>query len=96
MKVIWTLKALKTYFDVSDYLQNNWGDNVVRNFSLEVEKIIREIQVNPKMFEASKRYKKVRKGFVTQHNTLFYRVKSNVIELLIFWDNRQDDKKCQY
>jgi len=98
MKIIWTLRALKTYFKVSDYLQEAWGDTIVRNFALEVEKVIGEIQVHPKMFEASKRYENVRKGFVTEHNTLFYRIKprKKEIELLIFWDNRQDDKKRQY
>ena len=98
MEVTWTLRALKTYFIVSDYLQETWGDTVVRNFALEVEKVIREIQKHPEMFEVSKRYKNVRKGFVTEYNTLFYRIKprKKEIELLIFWDNRQDDKKRQY
>ena len=98
MKIIWTLRALKTYFKVSDYLQEAWGDTIVRNFALEVEKVINEIQVHPKMFEASKRYKNVRKGLITEHNTLFYRIKprKKEIELLIFWDNRQDDKNRQY
>ena len=98
MKIIWTLRALKTYFKVSDYLQEEWGETVVRNFALEVEKVIGEMQSHPKMFEVSKRYKNVRKGCVTEHNTLFYRIKprKKEIELLIFWDNRQDDKKRQY
>jgi len=98
MRVTWTLRALKTYFNVSDYLQEAWGDAVVKSFALEVEKLIREIQEHPEMFEASKRYKNVRKGFVTEYNTVFYRIKlrKKEIELLIFWDNRQDDKKRQY
>jgi plasmid stabilization system protein ParE len=98
MNLIWSLRALKTYFKVSDYLQEEWGDSVVRNFAGEVEKLIREIQENPLMFEVSKKYKNVRKGFVTEHNTMFYRVKSKKeeIEILIFWDNRQDDKRRPY
>jgi len=56
------------------------------------------IKEAPYIFEASKKYKDVRKGFVTEHNTLYYRMRpgKKEIELLIFWDNRQDDKKRPY
>ncbi len=89
---------MNTYFKVSDYLEKEWNETVVRNFANEVENFIRNIINNPEMFEVSKRYKNVRKGFVTKHNTLFYRIKprKKEIELLIFWDNRQDDKKRKY
>lgn len=98
MTVIWTFRALKTYFKVSDYLQNEWGGKVVRNFADEVEKVIKEILENPYMFEVSKKYKNVRKGHVNEHNTMFYRIKprKNEIEILIFWDNRQDDNRRPY
>jgi plasmid stabilization system protein ParE len=98
MTVIWTIKALKTYFKVSDYLQEEWGDTVVRDFAKEVDKAIREITVNPYMFEESNKYKNVRKGFVTEYNTMFYRIRprKKEIEILIFWDNRQDDKRRPY
>lgn len=98
MTVVWTLKALKTYFRVSDYLQSEWGLAVVRNYADEVEKIFQSIKANPHMFEVSRKYKDIRKGFVTEHNTMFYRIKprKKEIEILIFWDNRQDNKKRPY
>jgi hypothetical protein len=98
MIVIWTFKALKTYFTVCDYLQGEWGSIVVKNFANEVERVIREIKENPSMFEVSKKYKSIRKGVVTEHNTMFYRIKprKKEIEILIFWDNRQDDKRRPY
>ena len=98
MNVIWTQRALKTYCKVADYLKEEWGNAVVENFGNEVERVIREIKENPNIFEVSKKYKNVRKGFVTEHNSLFYRIKprKKEIELLIFWDNRQDDKKRPY
>ena len=44
------------------------------------------------MFEESRKKKNVRKGFVTKHNTLYYRVRprKKELQLLLFWDNRQD------
>jgi plasmid stabilization system protein ParE len=98
MTIIWTKRALKTYFKVSDYLQEEWGESVVRNFAQEVENLLTEIKENPLMFEVSKKYKNVRKGFATEHNNVFYRIKprKKQIELLIFWDNRRDHKKRPY
>jgi plasmid stabilization system protein ParE len=98
MTVIWTLRALKSYFNVTDYLQKEWGNKVVRDFAMDVERVIRAISQNPHMFEASNKYRHIRKGFISEHNTIFYRIKpqKKVIEILVFWDNRQDDQRRQY
>ena len=78
---------------VTDYLQGEWSDTVVRNFAKEVDRVISEIKENPTMFEVSKKYKNVRKGYVTKHNAIFYRIKPRKKEILLFLDNRQDDKR---
>ncbi len=41
MTLTWTLRALKSYFKIADYLQKEWGDAVVNNFANEVEKVIK-------------------------------------------------------
>ncbi len=98
MTVKWSERALKTYFKVADYLHEEWGEAVLDNFIIKVDSLIELIQEMPAMFELSRKYKNVRKGFVTEHNTLYYRVKprKKEIELLIFWDPRQDSKKRPY
>lgn len=98
MKIIWTNRALISYFKIADYLKEEWGETVTKNFEAEVERTILKISESPLMFKTSKKYKNVRKDFITKHNTLFYRVKprKNIIEILIFWDNRQDDNKSPY
>lgn len=98
MTVTWTQRALKSYFKLADYLHEEWGNMVVANFTNEVERVISNIKINPTMFEASSKYSNVRKGFITEHNTLYYRVKprKKEIELLGFWDNRRDPKKQPY
>ncbi len=90
--------ALKSYFNVADYLKEEWGNAVVNKFKREVESIISKIKETPNMFEVSLKYKNVRKGFITEHNTLYYRInpRKKEIELLVFWDNRQDNRKRPY
>ena len=98
MNIVWSLKALQSYYKIVDFLTSEWNETVAKNFIIEVEKVIDEIRQNPYLFESSKRYKNVRKGFISKHNLLFYRVKprKKEIELLIFWDTRQDDNKLRY
>jgi len=95
MKISWTPTARKTYFHVLDYLEKTWTDREIQNFINEVENLLDMIAKNPKMFEKSGKKKNIRKGFITKHNTLYYRVmpKKKELQLLLFWDNRQDLKK---
>jgi hypothetical protein len=50
------------------------------------------------MFQASRKKKNVRKGLITKHNTLYYRIKprKKELELIIFWDNRKDPGELTY
>jgi plasmid stabilization system protein ParE len=98
MKLSWTPTAINTYFKVLDYLEENWTKKEVQNYGDKVEKVLSRISENPEMFEASKKKKNIRKGFITSYNALYYRVKPNKkeLELLTFWDNRQNPKKLMH
>ena len=92
MDVFWTPKARNTYLKVLDHLEKAWTEKEIQNFINEVDSLIDQIKQNPEMFEESRKKKNVRKGFVTKHNTLYYRVRprKKELQLLLFWDNRQD------
>ncbi|MCF8226738.1 MAG: type II toxin-antitoxin system RelE/ParE family toxin [Bacteroidales bacterium] len=98
MKISWTPTARKTYFKVLDHLAEEWTKREVENFINEVESLLDQIKSNPEMFQASRKKKNVRKGLITKHNTLYYRIKprKKELELITFWDNRQDPKKLAY
>jgi plasmid stabilization system protein ParE len=98
MKVSWTPTARKTYFKVLDYLEEAWTKREMKNFADKVESVLAQIIETPHMYEASRKKKNVRKGLITKHNTLYYRIKprKKELELITFWDNRQDPKKLAY
>ena len=98
MKIGWTPTARKTYLSILDHLEESWTEREIQNFVNEVDKLLAQIANNPEMFEESRKKKNVRKGFITRHNTLYYRVKprKKELELLAFWDNRQDPDKLAY
>jgi plasmid stabilization system protein ParE len=92
MTIYWTPNARSTFLKVVDYLNEAWTKREIDNFVNEVEQVLKQISNDPNMFKASKKNKSIRKGFVTKHTSLYYRVKPRKkrIELLAFWDNRQN------
>ena len=98
MKISWTPTAKRTYFIILGHLAENWTTREVENFINEVESLLSQIADNPEMFQASRKKKHVRKGLITKHNTLYYRIRprKKELELISFWDNRQDPEKLTY
>lgn len=97
MKIIWTYTAKKTFTKIIEYLFENWTVKEVQKFADETRTTLRQIEENPYMFKASKKKNNIRIGFVNKLVSLFYRVRprKDEIELLRFWDNRQDPKKLK-
>jgi len=97
MKIIWTFTAKKSFTKILDYLFENWTNKEIQKFSEETRHILDQIVQNPYMFEASNNKSKVRKGFINELITLFYRIhpRKKEIQLLRFWDNRQNPKKLK-
>jgi plasmid stabilization system protein ParE len=98
MTVIWIKRAKQDYFNVLEYLHENWGVEAVSDFVVKTNNAVRTIASNSNAFIASTKRKNVHKGFVTRHNVLFYQVKSRTkdIVLLFLGDKRQDSLKLQY
>ncbi len=97
MKIVWTQKALKSYFNIFNFLNEKWTKTEVENFVNQTDKVIEQISENPKMFIATDERKNIRKGFVNSLVSLFYKVypRKKEIELLRFHDNRQEPKKIK-
>ncbi|NLU38035.1 MAG: type II toxin-antitoxin system RelE/ParE family toxin [Bacteroidales bacterium] len=95
-KIVWTPVAVETYHSLVQYLALEWGDLFKTKFLNEVEWVVDLISQNPEMFKRSTRYKNIRIGYLSKQCSLIYRIKPDKIELLLFWDNRQDSKKMKY
>ncbi|MBW6499213.1 MAG: type II toxin-antitoxin system RelE/ParE family toxin [Bacteroidales bacterium] len=91
MKVFWTNTARLSYFKILDYLKEKWSDKEVENFVLNTEKTIKQISGNPYMFKPSSKKKEIRRGFISNLTSIYYRVKpvKKEIDILLFFDNRK-------
>jgi plasmid stabilization system protein ParE len=95
LKIHWTKRAEKTFDKVVVYLLKEWSEKEVKNFVRKTNNVIEHISEKPKMFPVSKKVN-IHKALITKHNSLLYKTKgNNQIDLLFFWDNRQNPKKLK-
>ncbi|MGQ0827476.1 MAG: type II toxin-antitoxin system RelE/ParE family toxin [Bacteroidota bacterium] len=94
-KIIWSPKAQKTYNRIADFILKKWTKKEVKKFNDITVSTILKISKNPELFVTSKQKRNIRKGFITKHTSLLYKIKPTEIELLYFWDNRQNPKKLK-
>lgn len=90
LKIIWTQTSKETYIYVLDYLNDIWGQKYVNNFLKKSNKIFNLISLNPQMFQCIYENETVRKGILHKNCSFLYRVNTDYIELLVFWDTRQE------
>jgi plasmid stabilization system protein ParE len=98
MKITWTPKALQSYFGIFNFLTQRCTKKEVETFIDQTDRIIEQISENPYMFVATDKRRNVRKGYVNELVSMFYKVypRKEEIELLRFWDIRQDPTKQEY
>jgi len=98
MKVLWTPTARTTYLEIIEYFEENWSNREILRFNSKVEKTIKQIEKNPRLFVASKHDENIRRGFVVKQISLIYRIvpEKNQIHLIAFWDNRRNPKNLKY
>jgi len=92
--ISWTPEAEFTFNNIIEYLNAEWSEKEVRNFVRKTINILELIAEYPNLFKASKK-KNIRIGLITKQISIIYRVKKNKIQLLSFWDNRQDPDKMK-
>lgn len=91
--ITWNRRASNSFNSIINYLQNEWGYAVTRNFVIRTYQIIDLLASNPEMGHIENFEKQIRGFVITKHTTLFYRIEDEKLILLNFFDNRQDPKK---
>jgi plasmid stabilization system protein ParE len=91
-KILWTDFALSELKDAIEYLNEKWTERELQNFAKEIEKTVNLLSHNPNLFQASDLKKEIRRVIVAKHNTLYYQIKGNTVEILSFFSNRQNPK----
>lgn len=94
-KVIWSTTAAKSYRENLEYLQDKWTVVEIENFINEVDKAVQHISDNPyigKVSDVSQHYSQL---LVVKQITLYYRVTTDHIRLVCFFNNFKDPERLQ-
>ena len=89
MEIIWSQQSKKDYWQNIDYLETEWTFRDFVNFIEKVENTINLLS-NKNVQFISTNYKNVNKVVITKQITLYYKLNSEKIELLRFWNTYQD------
>lgn len=93
-EIIWSPEAIRTFDNIIEYLSENWSVKEVNNFIDDIEQNILLLEKSPYLFRGSDK-ENLHEALITKHNLLLYQIieKPNRVELIGFWDTRQNPKK---
>ena len=91
-RIQWTDHALKELALTFEYLEINFTEKELRKLSFVIQKTLKLISINPRLFPLSKS-QSVRRVIILKFNTMLYRSENDTIEILSFFSNRQDPLK---
>lgn len=92
-RIVWTNHALNELQNTIHYLEENWTVKELQNLATSIEEAISLISHNPYLFQVSDIKRNIRRVIIAKHNTLYYRLKEDQIEILSFFSHRQSPKK---
>jgi plasmid stabilization system protein ParE len=88
-EIILTPKARDTFLATIIFIKSRWGDKSAEKFVNKTYKVLDTIAQQPYLFKAYQE-NDVRKGLITKHTSVVYRILHDRIEILFFWDSRQE------
>ena len=91
-KILWTKNALQELRETIEYLEENFSDKEINKLAQRIESTIKLISYNPDLFQKSE-FDNIHKAVILKHNTMFYRIKNNTIEIVSFFSNRKSPNK---
>lgn len=93
--VIWSARAITEYKSTLLYLFDKWSEKEALNLRKETDRQILRIIIHTHQFVFVSKKRKIPKCVITKHNTLFFRETSKEIQIISFFDTRQDPSKLE-
>ena len=93
------MKKLDVYFSpladfkirlICDYLVEEWSEKSKQKFLSKLVEVCEQLSAFPLSSPESQYISGVRKAKIEKHNSLFYRLSNEVIEVITAMDNRQN------
>ncbi len=89
LEIVLTPRAKDTLVSITSFILQKWDEKSAHKFIKRTYSVLDTISEQPYIYKVYQT-KNVRKGLITKHTSVIYRVLDERIEVLFFWDNRQD------
>ena len=96
LTVRWTPKASNWLNNQMDYWEDNDMEASAKNFSKDLAEKLDLIAEQPEVGRATSAFKKIRFVTIYKRYRLFYRIKTTDINILTFFDTKQNPSKSPY
>lgn len=92
--IVWSPEARNTYIGVLESINSQWSISEVQAFQTHVNQVLELVRQFPEIYEYSD-HSNAHRCVLSKQVSLFYRVEkeAETIELISFFDNRQDPEK---
>ncbi len=97
-QILWTPKASLSFNRIVEYLRKEWSEKEVEKFIATTMEFLSVLKRYPEMCRPSIKRKYVRIGILNKHTQLIYHYKprKKQIEILLFWNFKQDSANWKY
>ena len=94
-EIIWSPAALKDFLNIISYLQENWTNKEIDNFTNRVDEKLDVLSLHPRLGSLNSKKMNIHKTIIHKKVILIYKYKplKKEIILLNFWNPQQDSKK---
>jgi plasmid stabilization system protein ParE len=89
-EIRFAVEAEETYDSIVSQLRERWGDKFVIKLENKISQSLKLIAEEPFIYPEAQENTKVRKCILHKNCSLFYSVNIDYVEIIYFWDNRQD------
>lgn len=89
-EVIFTPEAEDTYESIVAQLSERWGEKFVLEFENNLDEVLENLEKSPFMYPVYEEAIQIRRVVLHKNCSLLYKVISEVVLVVCFWDNRQD------
>jgi len=94
--IIFSDRASDELTSVLEYIENEWSLRISNVFSILFNEKIINIQSNPFLYPPFRNKKNVRRCVISKHVSLYYRIKSDEIQIITLFNNRRDPKSLKF
>ncbi|WP_285008195.1 type II toxin-antitoxin system RelE/ParE family toxin [Pedobacter faecalis] len=82
--------AIATFGDIQEQIRGRLGNKAAKDFEKNMIRTFETLSNSPYMFKETAGDPNIRKGLIKKASSFFYKVTEHQIEILFFWDNRQE------